>query len=75
MGWDQRDAVGELLREGDRVKVFRNFGEDEYCADVVGRVGVVGRIEFPSYGGRLHVGIHLSGGNDIWVHYMSVMKV
>ena len=39
MGWDQKDAVGESLREGDRVKVFRDFGEDKDCADVVGMVG------------------------------------
>lgn len=75
MGWDQKDAVGESLREGDHVKVFRDFDEDVDCAHFVGRVGVVRNIEFPNYGGRLHVGILFSGGQDIWVHHMSVMKV
>lgn len=74
MGWDQRDAVGELLQEGDRVKVFRNFDKDEDCDEVVGRVGVVQDIEFPHYTGRFHVRV-LFGGYDIWVHHMSVMKV
>lgn len=75
MGWDQKDAVGESLEEGDRVKVFRKFGKDEECGDVVGRVGVVERIEFPYYTGRLHVKVCFSGGFGIWVHHMSVMKV
>lgn len=75
MGWDQKDAVGELLREGDRVKVFRNFGEDDECADLVGKVIDVGGVEFPHYTGRLHVRVCFSGGFGIWVHHMSVMKV
>ncbi len=75
MHWDQKDAVGELLREGDHVKVFRNFGEDGECAYVVGKVGVVGDMEFPYYTGRLHVRVRFSEGYDIWVHHMSVMKV
>lgn len=74
MGWDQKDAVGESLREGDHVKVFRDFSDDEDCACLVGRVGVVESIEFPHYTGRLHVKVSL-GGFDIWVHHMSVMKV
>lgn len=75
MGWDQKDAVGESLREGDRVKVFRDFGEDEDCADVVGRVGFVAGIEFPYYTGRLHVMVSFSDGCVTWIHNMSVMKV
>ena len=75
MGWDQKDAVGESLREGDHVKVFRDFDGDKDCADVVGRVGVVRHIEFPYYTGRLHVRVCFSGGFGIWVHHMSVMKV
>lgn len=75
MGWDQKDAVGELLREGDRVKVFRNFGEDEECADLVGRVGVIREIEVPHYIGRLHVKVRFPNGLDVWMHHMSVMIV
>lgn len=75
MGWDQKDAVGESLREGDHVKVFRNFSEDEDCAHLVGKVGVVGVMEYPHYTGRLHVRVRFSEGYDIWVHHMSVMKV
>ena len=75
MGWEQKDAVGESIREGDRVKVFRDFGEDKDCADVVGGVGFVAGIEFPYYTGRLHVMVGFSNGHDVWVHHMSVMKV
>lgn len=75
MGWDQKDAVGESLQEGDRVKVFRNFSKDEDCADVVGRVGVAEGIEFPHYTGRLHVRVRFSNGYVLWVHHMSMMKV
>lgn len=75
MGWDQKDAVGESLREGDRVKVFRNFGKDEDCADVVGRVGVVGSVEFPHYTGKLHIEVCFTDESVLWVHHMSVMKV
>lgn len=75
MGWDQKDAVGESLREGDHVKVFRDFGRDEECAYVVGKVGVVVGIEFPHYTGRLHVRVRFSEGYDLWVHHMSAMKV
>ena len=75
MGWDQKDAVGELLQEGDRVKVFRDFGEDKDCAEVVGRVGVVGVMEYPHYTGRLHVKMSFSDGYVTWIHHMSVMKV
>lgn len=75
MGWDQKDAIGESLREGDRLKVFRDFAKDAECAYVVGRVGVIGDIEFPHYTGRLHVRVHFPDGLNIWVHHMSVMKV
>ena len=75
MGWDQKDAVGESLREGDHVKVFRDFDGDKDCAYVVGRVGVVVGIESSYYAGRLHVMLGFSNGYDIWVHCQSVMKV
>lgn len=75
MGWDQKDAVGELLKEGDRVKVFRNFGKDKECDCIVGVVGVVRLVELPYYNGRLHVQVHFSEGFNLWVHHMSVMKV
>lgn len=75
MGWDQKDAVGESIREGDRVKVFRNFGEDKDCAEVVGEVGGVVDIESSYYTGRLHVRVRFSEGYDLWIHHMSVMKV
>lgn len=75
MGWDQKDAVGESLKKGDRVKVFRDFGKDEGCAEVVGGVSVVEGIEVPYYTGKYHVRVCFSGGFGIWVHHMSVMKV
>lgn len=75
MGWDQKDAVGESLWEGDRVKVFRDFGKDEECAYAVGRVVVVVDIESSYYTGRLHVMVRFSEGYSFWVHHMSVMKV
>lgn len=75
MGWDQKDAVGEPLREGDHVKVFRNFAKSVECAHVVGKVGVVGNIEFPHYAGRLHVRVRFPDDLNIWVHHMSVMIV
>lgn len=75
MGWDQKDAVGESLREGDRVKVFRNFGGDDDLVDFVGRVSAVEGVEFPYYTGKYHVRVCFSGGFGIWVHHMSVMKV
>ena len=75
MGWDQKDAVGESLREGDHVKVFRDFDGDKDCAYVVGRVGVVVGIELPHYTGRLHVKVSFSDGYVTWIHHMSVMKV
>lgn len=75
MGWDQKDAVGESLREGDRVKVFRNFSGDEDCKPIVGHTGVVEGLEQGSYRGRLAVLVYTDGGRVIWVHHMSVMKV
>ena len=75
MGWDQKDAVGELLREGDHVKVFRNFGEDGECTSIVGYTGIAIQVERSTYVGRLAVRVQTDSGMAIWVHHMSVMKV
>lgn len=75
MGWNQKDAVGEPLQKGDRVKVFRNFSGDEDCAGIVGHCGVSVKIEGGTYVGRLAVRVHTDSGRHLWVHHMSVMKV
>ena len=75
MGWDQKDAVGEPLEEGDRVKVFRNFGEDIDCTSIVGHCGIATQIEKSTYVGRLAVRVQTDSGRYVWVHHMSVMKV
>ena len=75
MGWDQKDAVGELLEEGDRVKVFRDFGRDEDCAGIVGHCGIAAQVEKSAYVGRLAVRVQTDSGRLVWVHQSSVMKV
>ena len=75
MGWEQKDAVGELLQKGDRVKVFRNFSGDVDCASIVGHCGVAVHIEESSYVGKFPVRVHTDSGRFLWVHHMSVMKV
>ena len=75
MGWDQKDAVGELLQKGDRVKVFRNFGQDLECASVVGHCGVAVQVEEGTYVGRYPIRVQTDSGRHLWVHHMSVMKV
>ena len=75
MGWDQKDAVGELLEKGGRVKVFRNFSGDEDCAGIVGHCGVAIYIEESEYAGRFPVRVKTDSGRLVWVHHMSVMKV
>lgn len=75
MGWGQKDAVGEPIEEGDRVKVFRNFGRDDECTVIVGHCGVAAQIEKSTYVGRLAVRVKTDSGVLLWVHHKSVMKV
>ena len=75
MGWNRRDAVGEPLEEGDRVKVFRNFSGDDDFASIVEHFGIAVQVEGSEYSGRLAVRVQTDSGRHIWVHHMSVMKV
>lgn len=77
MGWNQRDAVGESLQEGDRVKVFRYNGshDHEVVGDYVGEVVKVIAVEHASYGGCLQICLDFGNGKSGWAHQSSVMKV
>ena len=75
MGWNQKDAVGELLQKGDRVKVFRNFDGDLECNSIVGHCGVAMLVEESEYAGRFHVRVQTDSGRHLWVHHKSLMKV
>ena len=77
MGWDQRDAVGELLHEGDRVKVFRHNDRLNHAivGDYVGQIAKADRIEYEYYAGSLQIYLVFEDGQDGWAHQSSVMKV
>ena len=77
MGWDQKDAVGEPLRKGDRVKVFRyidGWGHT-IIGDYVGQIAEVRNIEFLGYHLRLQIQLVFEDGEVGWAHQSSVMKV
>lgn len=76
MGWDQRDAVGELLREGDHVKVFR-FSQGSghtIVGEHVGEVVKVIAVEHTKYKGNLQICLDF-GREAGWAHQSAVMKV
>ena len=77
MGWDQRDAVGEFIQEGDRVKVFRHNTkyDHEVVGDYVGDVVKVIAVESYNYGGVLQICLDFGSGKSGWAHQSSVMKV
>ena len=77
MGWDQRDAVGEPLQEGDRVKAFRHNTkyDHEVAGDYVGEVVKIIAIESYNYDGVLQICLDFGNGKSGWVHQSSVMKV
>lgn len=77
MSWDQRDAVGELLQEGDRVKVFRHNDRLNHSivGGYVGQIAKVNSIEFESYTGSLQILLVFEDGESGWAHQSSVMKV
>ena len=77
MGWDQKDAVGESLQGGDRVKVFRHNGKrgQEVVGEYVGRVVKVIAVESDDYEGFLQICLDFGAGRRGWVHQSSVMKV
>ena len=76
MGWDQKDAVGELLQNGDHVKVFRHSEKLEHSniGDHIGEVVKIIAIEHESYGGSLQICLDF-GREAGWAHQSSVMKV
>mgnify|MGYP001210654304 CR=1 FL=1 len=77
MGWNQSDAVGEPLRRGDRVKVFRysdGWGHI-IIGDYVGQVAEVRNIECPEYDLILQIYLFLDDGEAGWAHQSLVMKV
>ena len=77
MSWGQKDAVGELLQEGDRVKVFRHNTkyDHEVVGDYVGEVVKVIAVESDNYGGVLQICLDFGNGKSGWAHQSSVMKV
>lgn len=77
MGWDQKDAVGESLKEGDRVKVFRHSDRLNHLivGNYVGQIAKVNGIEFEDYTGSLQIYLDFGDGEDGWAHQSSVMKV
>ena len=77
MGWNQRDAVGEPLEEGDRVKVFRHNAryDHEVVSDYVGEVVKIIAIESYNYEGVLQICLDFGSGKSGWAHQSSVMKV
>ena len=75
MGWEQKDAVGELLQKGDRGKGFRNLCGDGDWRSIGGECGGAVEIDDSSYVGKFPVRVHTDSGRFLWVHHMSVMKV
>ena len=77
MGWDQKDAVGEPLEKGDRVKVFRyieGLGHI-HIGDYVGQIAEVRNIECLEYNLCLQIYLVFDDGEAGWAHQSSVMKV
>ena len=77
MGWDQRDAVGELLNRGDHVKVFRysrGLGHT-IIGDYVGQIAEVQSVERLEYTRNLQIYLLFEDGESGWAHQSSVMKV
>lgn len=77
MGWDQKDAVGESLQKGDRVKVFRyNDGWGHtIVGDYVGQIAEVRNIERLEYSRNLQIYLLFEDGEVGWTHQSLVMKV
>ena len=77
MGWNRRDAVGELICEGDHVKVFRHNAryDHEVVSDYVGEVVKVIAVESYNYEGVLQICLDFGSGKSGWAHQSSVMKV
>lgn len=77
MGWDQRDAVGELLHKGGRVKVFRHSDRLNHSivGDYVGQIAEVRGVESKDYTGSLQIYLVFEDGEAGWAHQSSVMKV
>lgn len=77
MGWDQKDAVGELLEGGDHVKIFR-FSQrlgSTIVGEHVGEVVKVVSVEHGKYEGNFQICLDFGDGEGGWVHQSSVMKV
>jgi len=77
MGWDQRDAVGELVREEDRVKVFRHNDRLNHSivGNYVGQIAKVDDVESEDYTGSLQILLIFEDGESGWAHQSSVMRV
>lgn len=73
MGWDGKDAVGEVLREGDEVKVLKS-PVGEYLP--VGAVGVIGKLEPLDYSGSANRQVRVETTDDFfWMNHKWLMKV
>lgn len=73
MGWDGCDAVGEVLREGDEVKVLKTPVE-EYLS--VGAVGIIDQLEPLAYGGLEDCQVMVKTTDDyFWMNHKWLLKV
>lgn len=77
MGWDGCDAVGEVLREGDLVKILRT--QECHTDKYVGDVRQVHTLEPLDYDGFSELQVLVDFGGDVevsgWVNHMWVLKV
>lgn len=63
MGWDGCDAVGEVLCEGDEVKVLKSPREESLP---VGTVGIIGKLEPLDYSGSANRQVMIKTTDDFW---------
>lgn len=73
MGWDGKDAVGEVLREGAEVKVLKNPTEKNLP---VGTVGIIGKLEPLDYSGLANRQVLINTTDDFgWMNHKWLLKV
>lgn len=73
MGWVGCDAVGEVLREWDEVKVLKSPA-GEYLP--VGAVGVIAKLEPLGYSGSANRQVMIKTTDDyFWMNHKWLLKV
>ena len=73
MGWDGCDAAGEVLCEGDEVKVLKSPMEEHLP---VGTVSIIGKLEPLNYSGSANRQVMVkTTDDDFWMNHKWLLKV